>query len=107
MLLTADGIGSSVDVVIAPLRAMRRMPESAAAGDGTDTQSAEEEMTLAEASARSGLACGTLRVLIHRRRMTGRKRGRDWFVTQSSLDAYLSSRDSRGRRADNPKAHRR
>jgi hypothetical protein len=70
-------------------------------------QLTEQEMTLAEASAESGLACGTLRVLIHRRRMIGRKRGRDWFVTPSSLEAYLSSRDSRGRRPRNPKAQRR
>jgi hypothetical protein len=70
-------------------------------------QPTEHEMTLAEASVESGLACGTLRVLIHRRRMAGRKRGRDWFVTPSSLEAYLSSRDSRGRRPSNPKAQRR
>jgi len=67
----------------------------------------DHDMTLAEASARSGLARATLRVLIHRRRMAGRKRGRDWFVTPSSLEAYLSSRDTRGRRAADPKAHRR
>lgn len=77
---------------------------SAAAGVIRPT---EHEMTLAEAAVESGLASGTLRVLIHRRRMSGRKRGRDWFVTPSSLEAYLSSRDSRGRHPLNPKAQRR
>ena len=66
----------------------------------------EAELTLAEASEWTGLAATTLRVLIHRRRMEGRKRGRDWFVTPSSLQAYLASRDRRGRRARNPKAMR-
>jgi excisionase family DNA binding protein len=71
-----------------------------------DVEYAEREMTLAEAAERSGLASGTLRVLIHRRRIDARKRGRDWFITLSALRVYLSSRDRRGRRARDPRGRR-
>lgn len=71
-----------------------------------DVDYADWELTLAEAAERSGLASGTLRVLIHRRRIRARKRGRDWFVTLSALRAYLSSRDRRGRQARDPRGRR-
>ena len=66
-----------------------------------------EEMTLSEASENSGLTAATLRVLLNRRRLHGRKRGRDWFVAPAALAAYLDSRDVRGRQALDPKGRRR
>lgn len=65
---------------------------------GSVSGASNEEMTLIEASAYCGLAVNTLRVLLHRRRLEGRKRGRDWFVLPAAIARYLASRDSRGRR---------
>lgn len=66
----------------------------------------DRELTLAEAASLCGLTSNTLRVVIHRHRLAARKRGRDWFVTPSALDAYLASRDCRGRRPRDPRALR-
>lgn len=65
-----------------------------------------EEWSLARAAKESGLSHGTLRVLVNRGRLAGRKHGRDWFVDVTSLFNYLESREARGRPATNPKARR-
>jgi uncharacterized protein YuzE len=78
------------------------VPESAL--DGLEI--VDHEMTLIEAAETSGLAANTLRVLLHRRRLEGQKRGRDWFVAAASLIRYLASRDARGRQPVNLKARR-
>lgn len=72
---------------------------------GTDLLESSE-LTLNEAAERTGLSPVTLRVLLHRRRLVGRKHGRDWFVTPTALIEYLRSRDARGRRPHDPKARR-
>jgi uncharacterized protein YuzE len=77
---------------------------SASALDGLEL--VDREMTLIEAAETSGLAANTLRVLLHRRRLEGHKRGRDWFVAAASLIRYLASRDPRGRPPVNLKARR-
>jgi excisionase family DNA binding protein len=55
-----------------------------------------ELMTLREAGERCGLSPITLRVLIRNGRLNAIKRGRDWFITDDDLDAYLASRSKRG-----------
>jgi uncharacterized protein YuzE len=61
-------------------------------------------LTLAEAARESGLAAGTLRVLLNSGRLQGEKRGRDWTVTAAELDTYLESRAPAGRPAFKYKA---
>jgi uncharacterized protein YuzE len=65
------------------------------------------ELSLAEASEKSGLAAGTLRVLLNSGRLEGEKRGRDWVVTLANLDNYLESRAPAGRPAFRYKARQR
>jgi uncharacterized protein YuzE len=69
--------------------------------------SATEWLTLAEAEKESGLRATTLRVLLNRGRLSGERRGRDWFVNSTALWNYLESRDARGRPATSPKGRRR
>lgn len=71
-----------------------------------DLPTADDELTLAEAARESGLTAGTLRVLLNRGRLAGRKRGRDWYVDATALVNYLESREASGRPASNPKARR-
>lgn len=65
-----------------------------------------ELLTLSEAAAESGLAPTTLRGLLHRGRLAGVKRGRDWLVTAAALWSYLDSRDARGRKPVRPEPAR-
>lgn len=59
--------------------------------------SAREDLSLAEAAEESGLAADTLRSLINKKRLPGKKVGRDWKVSLADLYTYLESRDARGR----------
>lgn len=54
------------------------------------------ELTLPEAARESKLEADTLRSLIHKGRLKGRKDGRDWKVQLADLYTYLESRDARG-----------
>ena len=45
-------------------------------------------MTVTEASRRLGLAEGSVRQSIARGRLRATKRGRDWWITESALEAY-------------------
>ncbi|MGI8401206.1 MAG: DUF2283 domain-containing protein [Gemmatimonadaceae bacterium] len=54
------------------------------------------ELSLAEAAKASGLEPDTLRSLINKGRLKGRKAGRDWKVELADLYNYLESRDTRG-----------
>jgi len=67
------------------------------------------DLTLKEAAKRSGLTASTLKDQILKRRMVGRKVGRDWVVTAADLETYLVNRAPQGkpataRRARRPKA---
>jgi excisionase family DNA binding protein len=66
----------------------------------------EEELTLAEAAAESGLSVETLRGQIRNGRLPATKRGRDWLVTGRALVAYAESRSPRGRMPASRKAAR-
>jgi uncharacterized protein YuzE len=69
--------------------------------------SGDDWLSLAEAEHESGLRATTLRVLLHRGRLVGEKRGRDWFVKATALFNYLESREAQGRRPTSAKARRR
>jgi excisionase family DNA binding protein len=45
-------------------------------------------MMLKEAADRLGLAPSTLRVQLHRGKLRGVKRGRDWWITPAEVDRY-------------------
>ena len=45
-------------------------------------------MTLNEAADYLGIAPATLRWQIHKGKLRGTKRGRDWWVTQREVDRY-------------------
>lgn len=60
-------------------------------------------LSLAEAGRESGLSPSTLRGQIHKGKLKGEKRGRDWVVDATSLENYLEAVESRGQRADTPK----
>jgi Protein of unknown function (DUF2283) len=57
----------------------------------------EDWLTLAEASAESGITPDALRRQALNGRLTARKRGRDWIVSASALWNYLESRAPSGR----------
>ncbi len=56
-----------------------------------------DEITLVEAAEESGLALTTLRNQIRAGKLTGVKRGRDWFVERAELWNYLERRGAAGR----------
>lgn len=64
------------------------------------------KLTLAQAAKESGLAAGTLKVLLNNGRLKGEKRGRDWAVEKAELLTYLESRAPAGRPAVKYKARR-
>lgn len=77
-------------------------------GDLASIEEPGRELTLREAEQHSGLASATLRVLLNAGdRLKGRKKGRDWLVSQAALDHYLASRSSSGRPAASAKGRRR
>lgn len=77
-------------------------------GDLASIEEPGRELTLREAAQHSGLTAATLRVLLNAGdRLKGRKKGRDWLVSQSALDQYLASRSSSGRPAASAKGRRR
>lgn len=47
-------------------------------------------MTLREAARTLGVLPDTLRMQIHRGKLTARKVGRDWFVTRTEIARYRS-----------------
>lgn len=65
-----------------------------------------EWLTLREAAAESGIAAGTLRVLVNKGRLKAARRGRDWQVTRAELGNYLEGRKPAGRPARDPRARR-
>lgn len=62
--------------------------------------------TLAEAAMDSGLSPATLRVLVNRGRVPGKKLGRDWLIDGVALWNYLEQREARGRQPASPKGRR-
>lgn len=77
-------------------------------GDLAAIEEPGREFTLREAAQYSGLNAATLRVLLNTgERLKGRKKGRDWLVSQAALDQYLASRSSSGRPAVSAKGRRR
>lgn len=49
-------------------------------------------MTLKEAAAKSGYSPDHLRVLIYRKELKATKKGRDWHVTPSDLEALMKAK---------------
>lgn len=64
-----------------------------------------EKLSLQEAGDRSGLSPSTLRGQIHKGRLKGEKRGRDWVVDATSLENYMESVES-GERAPAPRTRK-
>lgn len=61
-------------------------------------------LSLAEASAESGIAPTTLKTQIARGRIPAEKRGRDWYIAKHELWNYLESRAPAGRPGKAPRA---
>ncbi len=86
-----DGAGRLIGVEV--LRAGERYDRAALEHLAAPT----EFLTLAEAAKESGLSPATLRVQLHKGRLTGAKRGRDWVIATHELWNYLEGRQPRGR----------
>jgi len=64
----------------------------------SDTNEDKERfITLAEAADIYGFSHGYLRNLIHKGRLGARKSGNVWLTTPSDIEAYIRSREKRGK----------
>jgi hypothetical protein len=54
-------------------------------------------LTTAEAASFTGYTADHIGLLRRRGALAGEKRGRDWFITRESLEAYVNSKPKAGR----------